>query len=62
MSVTDPDDCDIFEIAQDLYDALKLAVHTLNQIPNTRLRSEYKNSYSVATALDAVLREYKEKI
>lgn len=57
-----PDDCDIFEVAQDLYDALKVAVDALNQIPNTRLSGERRNSYAVASHLDAVLRRYKERI
>ena len=56
------DDCDIFEIAQDLYDALTVAVDALNQIPNTRLKGTYKNSYAVASYIDEVLRIYKERI
>lgn len=55
-------DCDIFEVAQDLYDALKVAVDALNQIQNTVLYGEYGNSYRVAAHLDAVLRKYEERI
>lgn len=58
----EPSNCDISEIAQEIFDALKVAVDALNQMPNTRLHGERRNSYAVASHLDAVLRKYKERI
>ena len=54
--------CDVYEVANELLDALRVAVDTLNQIPNTRLTGKCRNSYAVASHLDAVLRKYKEGI
>jgi hypothetical protein len=59
----DENDCDIFEVAQELYAALTLAEHTLNQIKNTRISAGgYRNSYEVAARIGKTLREYEDRI
>jgi hypothetical protein len=57
------DDCDIFEIAQDLYATLGLAERALNQCRNTRINCDgYRDSYAVAAAVGKTLREYEDRI
>lgn len=56
-------DCDIFEVAEDLYRALTLAERALNQCRNTRINAgEYKDTYAVAAEVGKVLRNYRDRI
>lgn len=56
-------DCDIFEVAEELYRALGLALHALNEVPNRRIRhDDYSNTYAVASEIERVLRNYKDRI
>lgn len=61
--MTDTDDCDIFEVADDLYQALQLSLNTLNQIRNTKVHLDgYRDSYAVCSALEKVLSKHKDRI
>ena len=58
-----PDDCDIFEIAQELYDLLEQCQIALNYISNTRIAGcDYKNSYALVSAVTKTLSAYRERI
>ena len=57
------EDCDIFEIAQELYDFLEQCQIALNYIPNTRIRGcDYKDSYALVSAVTKTLSAYRERI
>lgn len=46
------------ETEKKLTEALKLALHALNEIPNSSIRHpDYRNSYEVAAAIGKVLKE-----
>ena len=44
-----------------MLDALKASAQALNQIRNTTLSGEYKNSYEVAALVGRVIREVENK-
>ena len=57
------DDCDIFEIAEELYLVLEHCRAALNWIPNTKLRGcAYSSSYELAAAVNHALNTYRERI
>ena len=59
----EPDDCDIFEIAQHLYELLGECQAALNWMPNRKLcGGSYARSYELAAAVDKALNKYAERI
>lgn len=48
--------------SEELVENLRIAYNTLNEIPNTRLRSsEFKDSYEVASKLGSILRSIDQE-
>ena len=59
----EPDDCDVFEIAQELYDVLKECQAALNWMPNRKLcGGSYARSYELASVVDKTLDKFKGRI
>ena len=57
-------DCDIFEVAEELYQTLELAYDTLNQIPygHINMHGKRTDTYNITAQIFHVLQEYKERI
>lgn len=63
INIKEPVNPDIFEVAQELYEALDVANKTLNWVRRTKVHMDgYKDSYEVASMTDKVLLKYKDKL
>lgn len=49
------------ELPEDIVNLLKVCVGALNEIPNRSLQwNQYRNTYSIATQIDNILKKYQD--